>query len=91
VLLLHGLLHLSGMDHEVDEGEMAEREGLLRAKLRLPSGLIARVEGVSSRSPKGMTERKARTKASDAKGAKLNGKLRELKRERVAARKKVVA
>ena len=25
VLLLHGLLHLSGMDHEVDGGEMAER------------------------------------------------------------------
>jgi probable rRNA maturation factor len=91
VLLLHGLLHLSGMDHEVDGGEMAEREGLLRKELRLPSGLIARVEGVSSRSPKGMTERKAKTKASDVKGAKLNGKLREVKRERVAARKKVVA
>jgi probable rRNA maturation factor len=90
VLLLHGLLHLSGMDHEVDDGEMAEREGLLRKELRLPSGLIARVEGFS-RSPKGMTERKARTKASDAKGAKLKGKLREVKRERVAMRKKVAA
>jgi probable rRNA maturation factor len=45
VLLLHGLLHLRGMDHEVDGGEMAEREGELRARLRLPSGLIARVEG----------------------------------------------
>ena len=62
VLLLHGLLHLSGMDHEVDRGEMAEREGLLRRALRLPNGLIARVEGASSRSPKGMTERKAGTK-----------------------------
>ena len=28
-LLLHGLLHLSGMDHEVDGGEMAEREGVV--------------------------------------------------------------
>lgn len=91
VLLLHGLLHLSGMDHEVDSGEMAEREGLLRKELRLPSGLIARVEGVSSRSPEGMTERKARTKTSDARGAKLNGKLREVKRERVATRKRVAA
>ena len=45
VLLLHGLLHLSGMDHEVDCGEMAEREGELRGKLRLPNGLIARAEG----------------------------------------------
>ena len=45
VLLLHGLLHLNGMDHETDRGEMAAREAELRARLRLPSGLIARVEG----------------------------------------------
>ena len=43
VLLLHGLLHLAGMDHEVDGGEMAAREVELRVRLRLPSGLIARV------------------------------------------------
>ncbi len=61
VLLLHGLLHLSGMDHEVDSGEMAEREGLLRAKLRLPSGLIARVEGDTGSF--GMTNKKATAKA----------------------------
>lgn len=48
VLLLHGLLHLSGMDHETDEGEMAAREGELRRKLRLPSGLIARANGVAA-------------------------------------------
>jgi probable rRNA maturation factor len=42
VLLLHGLLHLAGMDHEVDHGEMAAREAELRIQLRLPSGLIAR-------------------------------------------------
>ncbi|AEU37961.1 rRNA maturation RNase YbeY [Granulicella mallensis] len=44
VLLLHGLLHLYGMDHEVDEGEMAAREAVLRTQLRLRNGLIARVE-----------------------------------------------
>jgi probable rRNA maturation factor len=43
VLLLHGLLHLQGMDHEVDNGEMAAREATLRTKLRLPNSLIARV------------------------------------------------
>ena len=44
VLLLHGLLHLGGMDHEADRGEMAAREAELRRTLRLPSGLIARAE-----------------------------------------------
>lgn len=43
VLLLHGLLHLHGEDHETDAGEMAERESQLRRALRLPAGLIARV------------------------------------------------
>lgn len=45
VLLLHGLLHLAGMDHEIDQGEMAAREAELRAQLRLASGLIARSKG----------------------------------------------
>ena len=42
VLMLHGLLHLAGFDHEVDEGQMARREQMLRAKLGLPLGLIER-------------------------------------------------
>lgn len=42
VLILHGLLHLAGFDHETDNGEMARRERLLRARLRLPEGLIER-------------------------------------------------
>jgi probable rRNA maturation factor len=44
VLMLHGLLHLAGYDHEADTGQMARREGTLRAKLELPQGLIERVE-----------------------------------------------
>ena len=42
VLLLHGLLHLAGEDHESDAGEMAARELDLRRTLKLPSGLIER-------------------------------------------------
>jgi probable rRNA maturation factor len=42
VLILHGLLHLAGYDHESDAGRMARRERLLRAKLKLPQGLIER-------------------------------------------------
>ena len=42
VLMLHGLLHLGGYDHETDDGDMARREERLRAKLGLPHGLIER-------------------------------------------------
>jgi probable rRNA maturation factor len=42
ILLLHGLLHLRGMDHETDSGEMAALEGELRVRLGLPVTLLAR-------------------------------------------------
>jgi probable rRNA maturation factor len=42
VLILHGLLHLAGFDHEIDDGHMERRERQLRAKLGLPMGLIER-------------------------------------------------
>jgi probable rRNA maturation factor len=64
VLLLHGLLHLAGMDHEVDGGEMAAREDVLRAKLRLKRGLIARVEGKTN--AKAAKVRKGRAKTRRA-------------------------
>jgi probable rRNA maturation factor len=43
ILMLHGLLHLNGLDHEVDDGEMAVREAELRRDLRLSNTLIERV------------------------------------------------
>jgi probable rRNA maturation factor len=43
ILLLHGLLHLSGLDHETDNGEMAAREAELRVELGLSNSLIERV------------------------------------------------
>lgn len=42
VLILHGLLHLAGYDHESDTGQMARRERQLRGRLGLPQGLIER-------------------------------------------------
>ncbi len=45
VLILHGMLHLAGFDHEADNGRMARRESRLRALLNLPSGLIERTAG----------------------------------------------
>jgi probable rRNA maturation factor len=42
ILVLHGMLHLRGYDHERDNGAMARRERQLRVALHLPSGLIER-------------------------------------------------
>ena len=42
ILVLHGLLHLRGYDHERDDGQMLRRENQLRVRLGLPSGLIER-------------------------------------------------
>ncbi len=43
ILLLHGVLHLAGMDHERDGGRMARAERRHRRELGLPAGLIERV------------------------------------------------
>lgn len=42
ILVLHGVLHLAGYDHENDHGEMARKELKLRVALGLPVGLIER-------------------------------------------------
>jgi probable rRNA maturation factor len=50
ILVLHGVLHLAGYDHELDNGEMARTEQRLRKSLRLPVALIERNAGESVRS-----------------------------------------
>ena len=42
ILMLHGVLHLLGMDHETDNGRMARAELRWQHKLGLPTGLIER-------------------------------------------------
>ena len=42
ILMLHGVLHLGGMDHERDSGAMARAERKWRSELGLPSTLIMR-------------------------------------------------
>jgi probable rRNA maturation factor len=44
ILMLHGVLHLLGHDHETDSGAMARTEKRWRTKLGLPNGLIERVQ-----------------------------------------------
>lgn len=45
ILMLHGLLHLAGYDHETDGGKMARKEARLRRALGLPTALIERTTG----------------------------------------------
>jgi probable rRNA maturation factor len=42
ILVLHGILHLAGFDHERDNGEMARKESRLRRQLKLEGSLIER-------------------------------------------------
>jgi probable rRNA maturation factor len=60
ILVLHGLLHLAGHDHENDQGEMAAQESLLRKKLKLPDSLIDRAH--SQRRPNRRNHQPARKK-----------------------------
>jgi len=45
LLFIHGMLHLLGYDHEVDNGEMRERERELVKEFNLPLSLIVRTQG----------------------------------------------
>jgi probable rRNA maturation factor len=42
LLFIHGLLHLLGFDHEVDEGQMRAKERALIEQFSLPQSLIIR-------------------------------------------------
>ncbi|WP_297441244.1 rRNA maturation RNase YbeY [Sulfurimonas sp.] len=45
LLFIHGLLHLLDFDHEVDDGEMRNKEEELIKQFDLPISLIVRTEG----------------------------------------------
>lgn len=42
LLFIHGLLHLLGYDHEVDDGEMRQEEERIITTYNLPTSLIVR-------------------------------------------------
>jgi probable rRNA maturation factor len=60
VLILHGMLHLAGHDHEADTGEMAALESRLRTKFGLPQGLIERAHSSEAASPRKQAVRSGR-------------------------------
>jgi probable rRNA maturation factor len=70
ILILHGLLHLAGYDHEIDDGEMLARESALRAVLKLPVGLIERTHIAAEKAAAAARKSKrAPKKAAAAKSA----------------------
>ena len=44
LLLIHGLLHLLGYDHEIDNGEMRDKEKYWIEEFNLPESLIVRTQ-----------------------------------------------
>lgn len=64
ILVLHGMLHLAGHDHESDNGKMARLEMRLRTQLKLPASLIDRTHSVTEKS-------KPARKAATMRGAKI--------------------
>lgn len=46
LLFIHGLLHLLGMDHETDNGEMRTQEERIVRAFNLPLSLIVRTQGL---------------------------------------------
>src|SRR4051812_36920114 len=81
ILMLHGMLHLAGHDHENDDGEMARLESKLRKNLGLQASLIDRTgnerTGKISEKPKAArmktTVRTAARRVSRARVAKGRG------------------
>ena len=45
LLFIHGLLHILGYDHEIDNGEMRKKEVEIIKKFNLPESLIVRTQG----------------------------------------------
>lgn len=53
ILILHGVLHLAGYDHETDSGQMARKEAALRRRFGLAAGLIERAtRSAAQKAPK---------------------------------------
>jgi len=63
ILVLHGMLHLAGYDHESDNGHMARAEARLRSQLKLPASLIDRAHS-SCKSPLSKTAAVRSSKAA---------------------------
>ena len=76
ILVLHGMLHLAGYDHEQDNGRMAAREARLRAELKLPATLIERASTNGAAVTSGKSRRSHPAAPKRKAGERLSGKRR---------------
>lgn len=53
ILVLHGMIHLAGFDHETDHGEMDQLERRLRNRLGITDGAVAPIRSRAKRAPIG--------------------------------------
>jgi len=72
ILILHGLLHLAGYDHQTDAGEMRRREAELRRRFKLPVGLIERTHSSDQGEARGAL-RKSAKRSSGAPASRRQG------------------
>jgi probable rRNA maturation factor len=82
ILVLHGMLHLAGYDHESDNGRMARAEARLRSQLKLPASLIDRTfsSGKAAKAQPSVTIAKsARTRRQPAAAKRVTSSARRSK------------
>lgn len=84
-LILHGMLHLAGYDHETDSGTMARKEKKLRSQLGLRDSLIERAH--SAPRPGRPRKRAARRGKTDRIDVAVRGPVRSPRTKPVSAGK----
>jgi probable rRNA maturation factor len=67
ILVLHGMLHLAGYDHESDNGRMARVEARLRSQLKLPASLIHRAQSRATETASVAAKKSASRRKSSAR------------------------
>ena len=76
ILVLHGMLHLAGFDHESDNGRMARAEAQMRSQLKLPASLIDRTyrTGKAAQAEPAAISAKNASNSRPSKAAKLKAR-----------------
>jgi probable rRNA maturation factor len=74
VLILHGMLHLAGHDHESDNGQMARTESRMRTQLKLPASLIDRAHSPVKQKAVPIKTRAAATSTANKRRGKKSAK-----------------